>query len=152
MATSAEPARLPHLENERRTAFRKPLPAHSLVELDPGRGGVSRDLSEGGVSFFGSTDLRVGSETRLRLSVPNSEVQIEASGVVAWTDESATGIRFTHIGAESFTTLQDWLERSALPDQDQVATVRTDAVLAAKVACLREIADLQAEISSQELD
>ncbi len=152
MATSAEPVRLPHLENERRSASRKPLPAHSLIELQPGRGGIARDLSEGGVSLSGSADLSIGSETRVRLSMPNSDAQIEASGVVAWTDESGTGIRFVNIEAESRANLQTWLEQPSDGEVDQIGSMRTDAVLAAKVACLREIAELQAQISAEDLD
>lgn len=152
MATSAEPVRLPHFENERRTACRKPLPAHSVIELQPGRGGAVRDLSEGGVSLFGCANLAIGSETRVHLSVADSDAQIEASGVVAWTDELATGIRFVHIDAESLANVQTWLEQSSAEDDDQIGNMRTDAVLAAKVACLREIADLQAQISSEDLD
>lgn len=151
MATSAEPARLPHLQNERRAAIRKPLPAHSLIELQPGRGGSARDVSEAGVSLFGSTDLNVGSDTFVRFILPGSNAQIEACGVVAWTDDSATGIRFTEISTKSIATLQNWIETST-PTDDQPEVMRTDAVLAAKVACLREIADLQAQISSEDLD
>lgn len=151
MATSAEAARLPYIENDRRSASRKPLPMHSRIELLPGRSGAARDISEGGISLFGSADLNIGSETQLRFTLPDSEMQIEASGVIAWSDEMATGIRFAHISIDSLTALQDWLQSSPQHGDDS-ATLRADAALAAKVACLREIADLQAQISSDDLD
>lgn len=151
MATSAEAARLPYLENERRTAYRKPLPTRSRIDLQPGRSAAARDISEGGISLFGTIDLNVGSETQLRFTLPGSDAQMEASGEIAWSDEMATGIRFTQISTDSLAALQSWIESS--PEQeDDSATLRTDAVLAAKVACLREIADLQAQISSDDLD
>lgn len=151
MATSAEAAHLPDLKNERRSAWRKAVPARSRIELSPGHGASARDISEGGVSLFGRADLDVGSETQLRFILPGSDTQIEASGVVAWSDELATGIRFIHINIDSLTALQSWLESSP-EHEDDSANLRADAVLAAKVACLREIADLQAQISSNDLD
>lgn len=151
MATSAEAARLPHLDNERRSAFRKSLPAPTRIELQPGRSGEARDISEGGVSLFGSADLSIGSETHLRFTLPGSEAEIEASGTIAWSDEMATGIRFAQISTNSLMALQSWIENPPQAKDDS-ETLRTDAVLAAKVACLREIADLQAQISSEGLD
>lgn len=151
MATSAEVARLPHLDNERRSALRKPLPEHRRIELQPGGSATGRDLSQGGISLFGRSDLNVGSETRLRFALPDSNTEIEASGVVAWSDAVATGIRFEQISDDSRAALQNWLESSA-EHEDDSANLRADAVLAAKVACLREIADLQAQISSDDLD
>src|SRR5690349_17433218 len=141
MATSAEAARLSHVENERRSALRKPLPAGSTVELQPGQSGAARDISEGGISLFGSADLNVGSETLLRFTLPGSELEIEASGVIAWSDERATGINFAQISTDCLTALQSWLESSSPEHQDDSAKLRTDAVLAAKVACLAEIDD-----------
>ena len=151
MATSAEAARLPYIENERRSASRKPLPMHTRIELLPGRSGAARDISEAGVSLYGSADLNVGGETQLRFTLPDSEMQIEASGVIAWSDEMATGIRFSQISTDSLTTIQSWLESSPQHENDS-ATLHADAALAAKVACLREIADLQTQISSDDLD
>src|SRR5690242_8711789 len=151
MATSAEPARLPHLQSERRAALRKPLPAHNLIELQPGHTGAARDVSEGGISLLGSTDLSVGTDTMVRFTLPGSDAQIEASGVVAWTDYLATGIRFTEISTELIATLQNWIETST-PTDDKSEVMRSDAMLAAKVACLPEIADLEAQISSEDLD
>ena len=152
MATSAEAARLPHLENERRTAFRKALPARSRIEFQPGRTGAARDISEGGVSLLGNTDLNIGSETQLCLTLPGSATQIEATGVIAWSDDLATGIRFVHISNDSLTALQSWLERSSAERKDDSANLHSDAALATKVACLGEIADLQVQISSEDLD
>ncbi len=152
MATSAEAARLPHLENERRTGHRRPLPAHSRIELLTGRTAAARDISEGGVSLFGTTDLNLGSETQLRFTLPDSGMQIEASGVITWSDELATGIRFAEISTDSLTAIQGWLESSSHGHEDGSAKLRTDALLAAKVASLREIADLQAQVSSDNLD
>ncbi|HKR32391.1 MAG TPA: PilZ domain-containing protein, partial [Terriglobales bacterium] len=134
MATSAEAARLPYIENERRSASRKPLPMHTRIELLPGRSGAARDISEAGVSLYGSADLNVGGETQLRFTLPDSEMQIEASGVIAWSDEMATGIRFSQISTDSLTTIQSWLESSPQHEDDS-ATLHADAALAAKVAC-----------------
>lgn len=151
MATSAEPASFPQLERERRSAARKLLSGRSLIELQPGRGGSARDVSEGGVSLSGGADLTVGSETRVRFALPDSTAHVEASGVIAWANESATGIRFVQIEPESLAALQHWLE-NASSAEERVPPTHADAVLAAKVACLREIADLQAEISAEDLD
>lgn len=150
MGTSASTAgRDEALGSDQRQSPRKIVSKPIPVELQPGQESWIHDLGEGGLSISGSAPLELGISTTLRFELPEAHSVIDASGVVAWSDESGrAGVRFTQIARDSTAALRKWLNSGAS------APAHSDSSndLAEKVACLREVADLQAIISSERLE
>ena len=154
MGTPAVPARRDEVSGiDQRQSTRKVVSEPIAVELRPGREAWIRDVGEGGVSVFGASPLELGTNTAIRFELPEINSVIDASGVVAWSDESGrAGVRFTRVEPDSSAALRRWLDSGASLQASQSDTTNHDHDLAVKVACLREVADLQAIISSEHLE
>jgi len=154
MGTPAVPARRDEVSGiDQRQSTRKVISEPIAVELQPGPEAWIRDVGEGGVSVSGASPLELGTDTAIRFELPDTNSVIDASGVVAWTDESGrAGVRFTRVEPDSSAALRRWLNSGASLHASQSDTTNHDHDLAVKVACLREVADLQAIISSEHLE
>ncbi|HWY70835.1 MAG TPA: TonB family protein [Terriglobales bacterium] len=154
MGTPAIPARREEASGiDQRQSARKTVSEPIAVELQPGREVRIQDVGEGGLSISCTSPLELGTDTAIRFELPEADSVIDASGVVAWSDESGrAGVRFTRIEPDSTAALRRWLDSGATAHASQSDAAVHDNDLAAKIACLREVADLQAIISSEELE
>ena len=154
MGTPAVPARRDEVSGiDQRQSTRKVVSEPIAVELQPGPEAWIRDVSEGGVSVSAASPLELGTDTDIRFELPEVNSVIDASGVVAWSDEfGRAGVRFTRVEPDSSAALRRWLDSGASLQASQSDTTNHDHDLAIKVACLREVADLQAIISSDHLE
>src|SRR5947208_16297435 len=153
MGTSASPAGREEVSgSDQRQSTRKVVPEPIAVELQPGREAWIRDVGEGGVSVSGDAPLELGSRTTIRFELPEVDSVIDASGVVTWADQSGrAGVRFTKVEAASTAALRKWLSAGAHTHVSHVDAAHEND-LTAKVDCLRQVADLQAIISSERLE
>ena len=87
------------------------------------------DINEAGMAIQGFSPLKVGSEERFSLDLPETGAFVETSGQVIWSEASGrTGIRFLEIADEAASTLQQWLLANALAGVAEArATVTRDA-------------------------
>lgn len=141
------------LRSDQRQSARRVVSEPIPLELQPGRETWIRDMGEGGLSVSGNSPLELGTSASIAFELPESDSVIDAAGVVAWSDESGrAGIRFTRVEPDSAAALRKWLDSGASTHALQSEAPLQDADLAAKIACLREVADLQAIISSERLE
>jgi len=154
MGTPAVPARQDEASGiDQRQLIRKVVSEPIPVELQPGGEAWVRDLGEGGLSVSSPSPLQSGTNTAIRFEIPETDSVIDAAGVVAWSDDAGrAGLRFTRVEPDSAAALSRWLKSGASTHASQSDGAAHDADLAAKVACLREVADLQAIISSEHLE
>ena len=154
MGTPAVPARQDEVSGiDQRQSTRKVVSEPIAVALQPGREAWIRDIGEGGLSVSGISPLELGSDTAIRFELPETNSVIEASGVVAWSDESGRGgVRFLRVAPDSAAALRKWLNSGAILPSATSDMAVYDHDLTAKVACLREVADLQAIISSEHME
>jgi TonB family protein len=139
---------------EHRLFLRKRILEPFSIELSPGKKAWLYDLSEGGLRVYGGSGLDLGTSAYVRFQFPEANAVIDAFGVVAWSDPSGrAGIRFTHMQPESTSGLRRWLE-SESTTADAVATTasKDDSVLASRISSLAQVSDLQAKISSRQVD
>ena len=141
------------LGSDQRQSARRLVSEPIPLELQPGREAWIRDVGEGGLSVSGNSPLELGTTASITFELPESDSLIDASGVVAWSDESGrAGVRFTRVEPDSAAALRRWLDSGASTHALESEAPLQDADLAAKIACLREVADLQAIISSDNLE
>lgn len=141
------------LRSDQRQSARRVVSEPIPLELQPGHEAWIRDMGEGGLSVSGSSPLELGTTASITFELPESDSVIDAVGVVAWRDESGrAGVRFTRVEPDSAAALRRWLDSGASTHASQLEAPLQDADLAAKIACLREVADLQAVISSENLE
>ncbi|HEX4662748.1 MAG TPA: TonB family protein [Terriglobales bacterium] len=154
MGTAAELSRILPPVTEQRLSVRKRLSGPFPIELFPGHEVLLSELSEGGLSVTSSSRLEVGAVARINFQIPETDSEINATGVVAWSDSSGrAGVRFTNLESHSSAALSRWVAPDTLGAQAQSAErPSTDSALAAKITGLREIADLKTAISLQQMD
>jgi TonB family protein len=154
MGTAAELSRILPPVTEQRLSPRKRVSSPVPIELFPGQEVLLSEMSEGGLSVTSSSRLEVGAVARVNFQIPETDSDIDATGVVAWSNSSGrAGVRFTSLEPRSSAALARWLA----PDQGCTQTesadeANTDSALAAKITGLCEIADLKTAISLQQLD
>jgi TonB family protein len=155
MGTSATQTSLVQARNrEQRQSPRRRVIQPTPIELLPGKEVWLHDLGEGGLSVSGSSPLELGTTTAPRFHLQEANSVIEASGVVAWNDNSGRlGIRFTRVESASTSALRSWLRTGAIaasgnPAMNDPAT----AELATRISCLGEVADLQSVIAREQFD
>jgi TonB family protein len=154
MGTAAELSRILPPVTEQRLSLRKRLCGPVPIELFPGQEVLLSELSEGGLSVTSSSRLEVGAVARINFQIPETDSEIDATGVVAWSDSSGrAGVRFTNLESHSIAALSSWvaLDKGRTP-AELAEGPTTDSALAAKVTGLREVADLKTTISLQQLD
>src|SRR5437016_5421141 len=154
MGTSASPiGRDEEAGSDQRQSARKVISAPIAVELQPGQEAWIRDLGEGGLSVSSSSPVAMGSSATLRFELPATDSVIDAAGVVAWSDDHGrAGLRFTRVEPTSAAALRKWLTSSPSTYSSRLGGAYSDNDLSRKVASLREVADLQAIISTEHLE
>jgi TonB family protein len=154
MGTAAELSRILPPVTEQRLSFRKRLSGPVPIELFPGQEVLLSELSEGGLSVTSSSRLEVGAVARVNFQIPETDSDIDATGVVAWSNSSGrAGVRFTSLEPPSSAALARWLASDQGCTQAKSADeANTDSALAAKITGLCEVADLKTAISLQQLD
>jgi TonB family protein len=147
-------ARIQSRLSEQRLCARRRVGQPIPIELLPGNTVWLHDLSEGGLSVSGSVGVETGTMTDIRFDFPETNSVIDAAGVVAWTDLSGrAGVRFTHIEPDSTESLRQWLlSDEQAPDMSVTEANIQDSELTNSIACLQEVSELKALISSQQLD
>jgi hypothetical protein len=124
------------------------------VNLDNKDAGLMVDLSEAGMAVQALARIKPGAVTSVQFELPDTAARIEASGTVAWVDESSgrAGIRFHSLPEAARACLKEWLKASQdRPTTSASGTAAAPALLGpeSKVA---EIAALQREITSRGLN
>src|SRR3954451_18445420 len=154
MGTSATPiGRDESAPSEQRQSERKVISEQIAIELPPGKEAWLHDLGEGGLSVSSTSPLELGTATSFRFELSEANAIIDAAGVVVWTNQSGrSGFRFTRVEPNVTAALRRWLDSGASERPASSDLPVTDAELAGKVASLREVADLQAIISSEQLE
>jgi TonB family protein len=127
----------------------QPIP----IELLPGREVWLHDLGEGGLSVSGSSRLELGTSAYIRFQFPEANSLIDAAGVIAWSDQSGrAGVRFTRVQPDSTAALRRWLQSEiAVTTTSTKNGLQNDPALESRIACLGEVSELQAVITSQQL-
>ena len=101
---------------ERRVQTRTLVTPPVYVNLENINGGLTFNMSEGGMALTAALVL-VGTHTMsLRIQVPDSKGWMEVSGQLAWRSESrkTAGITFVALPEDSRRRIKDWLAAEAL--------------------------------------
>jgi DNA-binding response OmpR family regulator len=104
------------LTRERRRAYRVPVQAPVDVMLPDTRKaeGILLDLSETGMDVLTAEVQVPGALLNFRFQLPDSSLQIDAHGQVAWAKENGqTGVKFLDLDANVKRELQAWLQTTA---------------------------------------
>jgi SPOR domain/PilZ domain len=83
------------------------------IHFEPNNGGIVMNLSEGGLCFHAIDPLPIDGTIRFSVSLHNQRIQ--ASGQLAWVDQSKRtgGLRFTGLPAEARQQVRDWTVQPA---------------------------------------
>ena len=125
------------------------------VSLDNKDAGLMVDVSEAGMAVQALARIKAGAATSLQFELPDTAGRIEASGTVAWVDETSgrAGIRFHSLPEAAAATLKEWIGQASVdpPTPAPVAPSPASAMLGPQ-SNVAEVAALQREISSQGLE
>jgi protein TonB len=113
--------------SERRHSIRVKIESVVPVNLGPDNGGIVLNASEGGLRVRMVGPLAPTQVLPLAITPGGKKDRIEASGQIAWTDESRTGagVRFTDLSDASHQQINNWLARNGparATEQEQPAT------------------------------
>ena len=98
---------------ERRRSFRHPVEIPVLVSVDRGPDVrvTAINLSEDGMALQAQYPLPVDQPVRVRFSLPDTRISVEAEGNIAWSDRNGrAGIRFLNIQHFVRWLLEKWLQ------------------------------------------
>jgi CheY-like chemotaxis protein len=104
------------LSRERRRAIRIPVQAPVEITLPDARklDGILLDLSQTGMEVLTAETQIPGSLLAFRFQLPDTVVEVEAHGQVAWANPNGqTGVHFLDLGETISTQLKTWLEDAA---------------------------------------
>jgi len=104
------------LSRERRRAFRVPVQAPVEIVLPDKRKmeGILLDLSETGMDVLTADPQSPETLIGFRFQLPDSSLEIEAHGQVAWANPNGqTGIHFLDLPENSASDLKFWLQAAA---------------------------------------
>jgi DNA-binding response OmpR family regulator len=105
-------AAYPMMFRERRRDYRYPIEVRTLVKTDTGPEFLAKsvNISETGMAFDSSAQIKPGEVVRLRIELPGLDEPLIASGEICWTnDNGRAGIRFAEISVKIAERLQLWL-------------------------------------------
>jgi hypothetical protein len=105
--------------SERRRGPRTVLTNLAYIHLEPDSGAIVLNVSEGGLGFHAVAPVRQTGIIRFWCSMKPDE-RVEASGEVAWTDESKKtgGLRFTHLSEGAQEQIQRWIGQATTSTPD----------------------------------
>jgi hypothetical protein len=104
------------LSRERRRAFRVPVQSPVEILLPDGRKleGILLDLSETGMDVLTADPQSAGTLIGFRFQLPDTSVEIDAHGQVAWANTNGqTGVHFLDLSEDSAAELKSWVLRAA---------------------------------------
>jgi CheY-like chemotaxis protein len=104
------------LSRERRRAIRIPVQAPVEITLPDTRklDGILLDLSQTGMEVLTAETQIPGSLLAFRFQLPDTVMEVEAHGQVAWANPNGqTGVHFLDLGETISTQLKTWLEDAA---------------------------------------
>lgn len=104
------------LSRERRRAIRIPVQAPVEITLPDTRklDGILLDLSQTGMEVLTAETQIPGSLLSFRFQLPDTVMEVEAHGQVAWANPNGqTGVHFLDLGETISTQLKTWLEDAA---------------------------------------
>ncbi len=104
------------LTRERRRAFRVPVQAPVEITLPDARklDGILLDLSETGMEVLTAETQSSGALLAFHFQLPDTTVEIEAHGQVAWANANGqTGVHFLDVAETAKTELKSWLQAAA---------------------------------------
>ena len=104
------------LTRERRRAFRVPVQAPVEITLPDARklDGILLDLSETGMEVLTAETQSQGALLAFHFQLPDTTVNIEAHGQVAWANSNGqTGVHFLDVAETAKTELKSWLQAAA---------------------------------------
>lgn len=114
------------LNRERRRAFRVPVQAPVEITIPEGRklDGILLDLSETGMDVLTAEPQTPGSSLKFHLQLPDSALELDAQGRVAWANPNGqTGVHFVDMSEAVVSQLRSWLRAAAAAsgnEQDEV--------------------------------
>jgi PilZ domain/SPOR domain len=102
------------MNSERRQNPRTKVAALAYIDFEPNNGGIVLNVSEGGLCFHAVTPVQQDGTLRFWFSAEGRRV--EASGELAWTDETrkAGGLRFGILPAEVREQVRGWMNQCAI--------------------------------------
>jgi PilZ domain/SPOR domain len=102
------------MNSERRQNPRTKVAALAYINFEPNNGGIVLNVSEGGLCFHAVTPVQLDGTLRFWFSAEGRRV--EASGELAWTDESrkAGGVRFGILPAAVRDQVRGWMDQCAI--------------------------------------
>ena len=100
---------------DRRAHVRRRALPLAYVDLGENNGGIVLNISAGGLAIAAVEVIHEEHLPRMRFQLPQTNVQVEASGHIAWTGESkkSAGVRFVDLSAEAASQINDWLTSHA---------------------------------------
>jgi CheY-like chemotaxis protein len=104
------------LNRERRRAVRVPVQAPVEITQSEGRklDGILLDLSETGMDVLTAEPQVAGSLLGFHLQLPDSALELDAQGRVAWANPNGqTGVHFTNLPETLVSQLRAWLKAAA---------------------------------------
>lgn len=105
-------AALNFMLKERRRYFRQPVKMQVKLQLD-GKTvtAASTNISEGGIAVMLPDALPKGATPQLKFTLPGSDIHMDVTTEVAWTNgKGLSGLRFHHLPKSSQTELENWLD------------------------------------------
>ena len=100
--------------SERRRNLRLDVVNQQLVTIDLGadNGGLLLDLSVGGVAIQTVAPLKSGATSPFAFRLPQSDSEIEGSGVFVWVDDTKLtgGLRFDKLSPQGKQLVEQWLK------------------------------------------
>ena len=106
------------LSRERRRAVRIPVQAAVEITLPDTRkvDGILLDLSETGMEVLTAETQAAGSLLAFHFRLPDTAVDVEAHGQVAWANSNGqTGVHFQDVAETAKAELKAWLQAAASP-------------------------------------
>jgi c-di-GMP-binding flagellar brake protein YcgR len=105
-------AALNFMIKERRRYFRHPVKLRVRLVLE-GKivQATSTNLSEGGMSIMVREALPKGAAPRLQFTLPDTNIQLDVEGEIAWADvKGHAGFRFHNVEKSTLAQLERWLD------------------------------------------
>ena len=102
--------------SDRRHFARQRIKTLSYLDLGRDNGGIVLNISESGLAVHAVGIFVDNSLLQMRLRLPGSDEQLEATGEVAWTSESKreAGIRFVNPPEQTRMQIQAWVSKQTL--------------------------------------
>jgi hypothetical protein len=95
---------------ERRQTPRTTIARHAYINIEPNNGGIVLNVSDGGLCFHSFDPVQRNGKIRFWFSDHNR--RIEASGALAWMDETQKGgLRFTALPADAHEQIRNWMSQ-----------------------------------------